>query len=103
MRVRLPIVVALAATIGAFPLLSASALASTSQGSTAAAQDAIVLAQDQGGTEGGGESEGGESADQGPPWTYQMARIAMVLLVFMALGVFAAYWKFVHARKKSGV
>ena len=63
----------------------------------------VVLAQQGGGQGGGGQGGGGGAAEEGPPWTYQMARIALVMLAFTVLGVGAAYWKFVYTRKKSGV
>jgi hypothetical protein len=59
----------------------------------------------QGGNEDeGGESpeEGGASAETGPPWTYQMARIALVLLVLTLLGVAFAYYRFVAIRRREG-
>lgn len=51
---------------------------------------------------GEGETQSG-TTETGPPWTYQMARIALVLLLLTMLGVFAAYWRFVYQRKKAGI
>ena len=51
---------------------------------------------------GEGETESG-TTETGPPWTYQMARIAIVLLLLTLLGVFAAYWRFVYQRKRAGI
>jgi hypothetical protein len=83
-----------------------------------------ALAQDTGDEEVVGEEEeaegqeegaGGDPAEEtgaeegqtepaaeetGPPWTYQMARIGIVLLVFMALGVGLAYYRFVVRRQR---
>jgi hypothetical protein len=59
----------------------------------------------QGGNEDeGGESpeEGGAAAETGPPWTYQMARIALVLLALTLLGVAFAYYRFVAIRRREG-
>jgi hypothetical protein len=60
--------------------------------------------------QGGNEDEGGESAEEGgaaaeevgPPWTYQMARIALVLLALTLLGVAFAYYRFVAVRRREG-
>jgi len=54
--------------------------------------------------EEGGESseEGGAAAETGPPWTYQMARIALVLLALTLLGVAFAYYRFVAIRRREG-
>jgi len=59
--------------------------------------------------QGGNEDEGGESpeegeasAETGPPWTYQMARIALVLLALTLLGVAFAYYRFVAIRRREG-
>lgn len=51
---------------------------------------------------GAGETEAG-ATETGPPWTYQMARISIVLLILTLVGVFAAYWRFVYQRKKAGI
>ncbi|MBA3290139.1 MAG: hypothetical protein H0U17_01455 [Actinobacteria bacterium] len=61
----------------------------------------------EGGSDEGGEAEGGgaegEAADEtGPPWTYQMARISLVLLALTLAGVFFAYYKFVVIRRREG-
>jgi hypothetical protein len=39
----------------------------------------------------------------GPPWTYQMARISIVLLVLMIAGVAALYYRLVIARQRGEV
>ncbi len=52
-------------------------------------------------TETGAEGEAEEAATEtGPPWTYQMARISLVLLVLLGLAVFRAYHKLVASRQK---
>lgn len=65
--------------------------------------------------EGGGadepEAETGSGADQteeaateaGPPWTYQMARIALASLVLLALAIAGAYYRFVVVRQRGAV
>lgn len=88
------------------------------------AESDIVVAQQPGG-EGGvegqeGADEGGEGQDDpdaesgagegeteeasteatGPPWTYQMARITLVLLVLLALGLGYLYYRLVASRRK---
>ena len=50
------------------------------------------------------ETEEGTSAEAtGPPWTYQMARISLVLLVFMALGLGYLYYRLVVRRSRGEV
>ena len=56
---------------------------------------------DEGEAEGGGAED--EAADEtGPPWTYQMAKISLVLLALTLAGVFFAYYKFVVIRRREG-
>ena len=44
----------------------------------------------------------GEAAETetGPPWTYQMARIGLVLLVFLGLAIGLAWYRFVGSRQR---
>ena len=72
-------------------------------------------AQDQG--EGAGQddpdAETGASEDQaeegtsaeatGPPWTYQMARISLALLVLLAIGLGVLYVRLISSRRKGAV
>lgn len=41
-----------------------------------------------------------EATEAGPPWTYQMARISLVVLVLMGLAVAGAYYRFVVQRQR---
>ncbi len=53
---------------------------------------------------GQGETEGGTSAEAtGPPWTYQMARITLALLVPLALGLGYLYFRLVASRRRGEV
>ena len=92
---------------------------------SSAATDGLVLAQDTGedaqveggegqDTEGEGQSdpdaESGvnegqteEVAEEGPPWTYQMAWITMALLFFLAIGLVVLYYRLVAQRRKGEV
>ncbi|MGI8774600.1 MAG: hypothetical protein ACR2KQ_06250 [Actinomycetota bacterium] len=50
------------------------------------------------------EGQEGEAAvEEGPVWTYQMAWIAIGLLVLMGLAIARAYHHFVAQRRKSGI
>ncbi len=51
-------------------------------------------------TETGGEGSEPAETETGPPWTYQMARIGLVLLVFLALSIGLAYYRFVASRQR---
>ena len=71
------------------------------------------------GQESGGEGEGqddpeaetgagaGESEDAaeetGPVWTYQMARIVVVLLVLLIAAIALLYWRLVGRPRRSGI
>jgi hypothetical protein len=86
--------------------------------SAAHASAPLQLAQDEGGEE---EGDQGETVEQrpaqpsspapspspttgeeeaGPPWTYQMARISLLLLAFLFLAVGGAYYRFVVKRRR---
>lgn len=48
------------------------------------------------------EAESGAAEPEaGPPWTYQMARIIIVLSVLLALAIFRWYWKLVGSRQRT--
>jgi hypothetical protein len=57
------------------------------------------------------EAETGSGAEQtedaatetGPPWTYQMARLALGALVLLALAIAGAYYRFVVMRQRGAV
>lgn len=44
-----------------------------------------------------GESE---AVEEGPPWTYQMARISIALLALLGLAIAGAYYRFVVLRAR---
>jgi hypothetical protein len=46
-----------------------------------------------------GQSEGA-AEEEGPPWTYQMARISLALLALLALAIGGAYYRFVVMRQR---
>jgi hypothetical protein len=50
---------------------------------------------------GGSTTEG--TAEAGPPWTYQMARLSLVLLVGLALGIALIYHRLVAKRQRGEV
>lgn len=96
MRARLAILIALAAVFGTIPLLAPVALAANGSSPPTLAQ------QDEEPQDTGGPEDQGASEEAGPPWTYQMARISVILLIFTFAGVGLAYWRFVVQRKRSG-
>lgn len=57
------------------------------------------------------EAETGSGADQteeaatetGPPWTYQMARMALAALALLGLAIAGAYYRFVVTRQRGAV
>lgn len=52
-------------------------------------------------TESGEEGSEPAQEESGPPWTYQMARIGLVLLAFLALSIGLAYYRFVASRRRA--
>jgi hypothetical protein len=54
---------------------------------------------DVGAEENDGAGVGPADEEEGPPWTYQMARLALAALVLLGLAVGAAYYRFVVLRR----
>ncbi|MDQ3661685.1 MAG: hypothetical protein M3454_11630 [Actinomycetota bacterium] len=52
---------------------------------------AVALAQE--GSEGG-------TVETGPPWTYQMAKITLVMLLFLGLAIGGIYYRLVVRRRR---
>jgi hypothetical protein len=50
-----------------------------------------------------GETEEGASAESGPPWTYQMARLSLALLVVLAAAIALAYYRLVAKRQRGEI
>ena len=63
------------------------------------ASGAIELAQ----AGGGGKAKAAATPTPGPPWTYQMARISIVLLVVIIAAVGLLYYRLVVARQRGEV
>jgi len=52
---------------------------------------------------GAGEGEtGGATEEEGPPWTYQMARITLALLILLFLAMGLLYWRLLASRQRAG-
>ena len=53
---------------------------------------------------GAGQDETGEAVTEtGPPWTYQMARMALAALLLLGLAIAGAYYRFVVTRQRGAV
>lgn len=53
---------------------------------------------------GSGEGETEEAVEEtGPPWTYQMARMALAALFLLGLAIAGAYYRFVVTRQRGAV
>jgi len=53
---------------------------------------------------GAGEEENAPAVEEeGPVWTYQMAKIVIALLLLMSIGVGLAYYKLVVQRQRTGI
>ena len=101
MRARLVIV---SAILLAIPLTLASSLPAAHAGSMRVAQGGgggSVKQRPAQPTEKASPSPSAKAA--GPPWTYQMARISLVLLVLIFLSMASAYYQFVFKRRRGEV
>ena len=49
---------------------------------------------------GEGETEEAATEEEGPPWTYQMARISIVLILGFIAGMVLLYYKLIASRQK---
>lgn len=109
MRSRIPLIilVLLACFLAAAPTV---ALAGSRTVVAQGTEDSETTGEDSGGTgqsdpksETGSEQEATqeETTETGPPWTYQMARISVVLLVLIALAIGRLYYKLVASRQRS--
>ena len=45
-------------------------------------------------------AEGEATEEEGPPWTYQMARISIALILILVAGVGLLYYKHIASRQK---
>ncbi len=53
---------------------------------------------------GAGEGQTEEAVTEtGPPWTYQMARMALAALLLLGLAIAGAYYRFVVTRQRGAV
>jgi hypothetical protein len=65
----------------------------------AQAHPRVVLSQ----ASGGGKGQPAATPSPGPPWTYQMARISIVLLILILGAVALLYYRLVVARQRGEV
>lgn len=49
---------------------------------------------------GEGETEEGAPQEEGPPWTYQMAWITALMVLFLALGIGLLYYRMIASRQR---
>ena len=59
-----------------------------------------TLAQGTGAQTGAQDDSEGASEETGPPWTYQMARVTVVLLVLLAAGIGLMYRRLIVRRSR---
>jgi hypothetical protein len=100
MRARLAILIILMAMVSSVSALGSPAWSSTEL--TLAQETEEEPAGEESESEGTDEPSGEAAEETGPPWTYQMARIALVLLGLTILGVAFAYYRFVATRRREG-
>ena len=100
MRARLAILIVLMAMVSSVSALGSPAWSSTAP--TFAQETEEESGAEESESEGTDEPSGEAAEETGPPWTYQMARIALVLLGLTILGVAFAYYRFVATRRREG-
>ncbi len=118
---RLASVLGLVLIAGATPLLTSPARADgtvlAQQGDDLVGNEEEFEGQERTGQEGtrrgqgSGQAETGAEQDQtreaveetGPPWTYQMARMSLALLLFLALGIAWMYYRFIVTRRRGEI
>lgn len=77
-------------------------LAQTGGGGAGAQEDKGGEGQDDPEAETGADESESESAtpEEGPPWTYQMAKISLIGLAALLLACAYLYWRLVHQRRR---
>jgi hypothetical protein len=119
MRRRSSVSLLLAALFASYLVIS---LPGADMSHVAFAQENGTESSEQGGEDGSGATDEGEGSgsteaevgsnegqtetaetETGPPWTYQMARLIVVLLVLMVLGIGFLYWRLVVQRQRRGI
>lgn len=115
----LVLVLSVAGSVSLIPVHAAPKVAAQSTGdNTDSGGDPTGQGDEAGGGKTGNKSGDGKSdpaaktgadkgadepatAETGPPWTYQMARLALGLLLLLGLGIFVAYRKLVMGRQRT--
>ncbi len=115
MRVRLALVLALftGAFIATMPPAHAAPRHVLAQADTdSQSEDTGSTTDEEGGkgqSDADAETGAGDKAqepaeeEEGPPWTYQMARITLAMLGLVFLGMGLAYWKLIGSRQRGAV
>lgn len=104
MRARLAAVLSLFLIFAAIPLVTAPvawAQDTESEGGEASNEGEGEGQSDADAETGAGEGEQEEAAtEEGPPWTYQMARIGLVLLALVGLLMGLLYYRMIASRQR---
>jgi len=90
----------MAVALGMSAALSSSAVAQPAGGTEEESESGTTSEEDEAQQGAGEEGTEGAATETGPPWTYQMARIALVLLVFLGLSVGLMYWRLIASRQR---
>lgn len=75
----------------------------TSEGDEGAEQESGGADEPEAETGSGADETQDAATETGPPWTYQMARIALASLVLLGLAIAGAYYRFVVMRQRGAV
>ena len=81
-------------------LFTAIALPAAHASSGLMTKGSVISAQEDSGSGQDGE---GAAEETGPVWTYQMARIVVVLLVLLVAAVALLYWRLVGRPRRNGI
>jgi hypothetical protein len=115
MRVRLALVLALltGAFVASIPAVHAAPRHVLAQADTDSQSEDSSSSSDTQKDEGQGGADAETGADkkaqepaeeeEGPPWTYQMAKITLAMLALVFLGMGLAYWRLIGSRQRGAV
>jgi hypothetical protein len=99
----LPVTPAFGTPSVAIPLARQTGAGEEAQGQEGTDQGGGGQGEAEAETGAGGQTEGGSSTESELPWTYQMARLSILLLVGLAAAIGLLYYRLVVKRQRGDV
>ena len=99
----LPVTPAFGTPSVAIPLARQTGAGEEAQGQEGTDQGGGGQGEAEAETGAGGQTEGGSSTESELPWTYQMARLSILLLVGLAAAIGLLYYRLVVKRQRGEV